>query len=347
MESNLNAETVLSIPNTQLYSIQEDTKTLLLTGDLELFYVDSENLYLLSLEDFQISLQRELPVMSSDLCHYSFPHFNTYLGVVISQETETEILQALESVFQESTEFVRAQDRSPPEDTESADIELAAPQRTKFRRFSELVLKGSTKVSSGLVSTAKFTSKGIKKGGAYLKTKIKKKENPTQISQKTKSTLSKVKASTGAAVVLSRSLVTGVISSASALGTYISAKLSSNSKAQKFTRSNYYQKAKEVGRVGIQAAVTIYDGLEESLVILLSSSKEAAVDVVEHRYGEEAAKFAEDGITCVSNAGNVYRSAKQVGFKKLVKRTAKETGVRMIMYEEEAKEESDIQVKYD
>lgn len=346
MESNLNAETVLSIPNTQLYSIQEDTKTLLLTGDLELFYVDSENLYILALEDFQISLQRQLPVMSSDLCHYSFPHFNTYLGVVISQETETEILQALESVFQESTEFVRAQDRSPPEDIESTDIELA-PQRTKFRRFSELVLKGSTKVSSGLVSAAKFTSKGIKKGGAYLKTKIKKKENPTQISEKTKNTLSKVKASTGAAVVLSRSLVTGVISSASTLGTYISAKLSSNSKAQKFTRSNYYQKAKEVGRVGIQAAVTIYDGLEESLVILLSSSKEAAVDVVEHRYGEEAGKFAEDGITCVSNAGNVYRSARQVGFKKLVKRTAKETGVRMIMYEEEAKEESDIQVKYD
>ena len=64
--------------------------------------------------------------------------------------------------------------------------------------------------------------------------------------------------------------------------------------SKKLERSPAYHIAKDIGKAGLSAAVTVYDGLEEALTILGKSSAEATVDLIDHKYGSQAGNASEE-----------------------------------------------------
>ena len=90
-------------------------------------------------------------------------------------------------------------------------------------------------------------------------------------------------------------------------------------KLQNFERTEAHQSAKLIGKAGISAAVSIYDGLEEALVILSREGANAAVEVVDKRYGSDAKKNAEEIVDVLGNVGLVCREVAKIGVKTTAK----------------------------
>lgn len=347
VEDLIQAELLLSIPNTEVYDIVSNQKRLITSGELQAFRLDNEHLYLLKIGDFSYSLSKELPVMKGDSRTYAFPSTDGFMGVVFPIDVEQDALDVFEIILKESTDFTKIKDRrnSVPEtatsDTE-IDIELKEGQvllqkSKKVTKVSNFIEDGGSKIKRGLIRGATITSNGIAKGGEYLKKKLKKKDKPTVVSEKSNKRIKQVKMTTQMVLVLSKALVSGALQATSQIASAIADKFKGSKTANRLDRSKAYQAAKEIGRAGINAAITIYDGLEESLVILAKSSASTTVGVVEHRYGEQAAFATAESFGAIGNVGSMYREVKKLGIKSLAKVTAKKAAIEIL--EEEKKEE--------
>ena len=65
--------------------------------------------------------------------------------------------------------------------------------------------------------------------------------------------------------------------------------------------------------------------------ILAVESATATVEVVEHRYGEEAGAATADGLRTVGNVAEVGLNAKKMGKKAILGAVVKETGMRLFV----------------
>ena len=81
----------------------------------------------------------------------------------------------------------------------------------------------------------------------------------------------------------------------------------------------------DAARGGLIAYGTVYAGLEESAKVLGGKLKDQTVDVVEHKYGQEAGGVYGNAMTAAGNAAMTYLNVQSLGVKGLVKRTAKDT----------------------
>ena len=94
----------------------------------------------------------------------------------------------------------------------------------------------------------------------------------------------------------------------------------------KTTKSSSMRNLVDAARGGLLAYGTVYTSLESSAKVLGSSLKDNTVKVVEIKYGDEAGKATNDGISAAGNAAMTYMNIQSLGVKGLVKRTAKDTG---------------------
>ena len=76
---------------------------------------------------------------------------------------------------------------------------------------------------------------------------------------------------------------------------------------------------------GLIAYGTVYAALEESAKTLGTSLKGQSVNVVQHKYGNEAGQVYGEAMTAAGNAAMTYLNVSSLGVKGLVKRTAKDT----------------------
>ncbi|CAG9312462.1 unnamed protein product [Blepharisma stoltei] len=350
-EENVQAELLLSVQNTEIYSIVGDQKRLFTTGELRLYRLSDQNLYLLTVGDFRYSLSKEIPVMKGDKRSYVFPSTEGFYGIIFPIEVDIEELDVFEIILQDSTEFTKIKDRrnSMPEEStsdtevqvyieESQEIVEKEKKEGKVGKISHYIELGGTKIKKGLIRGATFTSKGIVKGGEYLKKKIKKKPKPTEVSEKSKARIRKMKMASQMVLALSKALVSGAVEMTTQIASSISSHFKNSKTGNRLERSKTYQSAKELGMAGINAVVTIYDGLEEAVIILAKSSANTTVSVVEHRYGEQAASATSESLSVLGNVGSAYNQVKKMGLKKLAKATAKKTAIGIMEEEEEKKE---------
>lgn len=324
MEEGLKAEILLLIPNVKLYEIIENTKRQISTGELKILKLSKENIFLIVIGNFTYSLTKELSVMRSTHNQYVFPASNCFLGIFLPEETDFEHLEIFEMLLSETTDFSISKFRYsrgeiPKSQTFDLDAQDKANTYQKSRKISLFLENSGDIIKRGLVRAATFTSAGIKKGGEYIKKKIKKNENPSEVSSNKKTVIKHLKTASSVVLVLSKAIVTGAVATTKEVGKWVSARFEESKTSQKLERSHAYQMAKLVGKAGISAAVTIYDGLEEALVILGRSGADVAVNIVDHKYGEDAKEAAQEAVDALGNAGLVYREMQKMGVRSVLK----------------------------
>ena len=81
---------------------------------------------------------------------------------------------------------------------------------------------------------------------------------------------------------------------------------------------------------GLLAYATVFASLEESAKVLGKCIKEESVQLVEKKYGKESGKVCNDAMKCAGNATMTYSNVQSLGIKGLVKKTAKDTGKKLI-----------------
>jgi hypothetical protein len=70
----------------------------------------------------------------------------------------------------------------------------------------------------------------------------------------------------------------------------------------------------------------VWEALDDAGRSLLKQTSATTVDVVDHKYGAEAAKTTADGFSVAIDTVETVYNVKQLGVKKIAKRIAKETG---------------------
>lgn len=90
----------------------------------------------------------------------------------------------------------------------------------------------------------------------------------------------------------------------------------------------------EIGRAGINAAINVYEGIEESVIKIAQSIGGTTSQLIRHRYGEQAGDAALQSMLTAANFALMSREIKKLGFKKLAKSTAAKTAVRFVEGEE-------------
>ena len=223
MEQNLTAKVRIFIKNTFLYEIQNDSKRERARGDLKVLQLKKEKIYLLSIGNFNYSLSKDLSVMRSTRDQYVFPMFNGFLGVIIPEDTDYELLETFEAILEETTDFTISNHRRASQQinkSHTLDLEAVktAQTTTKTKKLSMLLEQGGEHIKNGLVRAATYTSKGIKKGSEYLKTKIKKKDKPLKVSEDQSSAIKHLKTATNLALMVSKALVVGAMATTKEIG---------------------------------------------------------------------------------------------------------------------------------
>jgi len=86
----------------------------------------------------------------------------------------------------------------------------------------------------------------------------------------------------------------------------------------------------EVTTGAVVSVGTVYFGLEHAARALVSSLANNTVDIVQHKYGEEAGEVAKDTAATAGNAALTAFNTKNLAPKGVAKRVAKDTGRAII-----------------
>ncbi|OMJ94896.1 hypothetical protein SteCoe_1753 [Stentor coeruleus] len=321
MEDFFQAEALVIIHNAALFEINQNSKRQISTGELKIIQIASQKITLLSIGDFTCSLTKELSIMRSTHNHYVFPAQDGFLGILLPEDTNYQLLEIFEIILSNTTDFSESQYQHPQEEPVNSYPQLnqdepinSYPQLNqdeekldsddKSQKVKVFIEKSGKSIKKGFIKAAAFTSLGIKKGGEYLKKKMKKKDQPCEVPQVPQVPQApqvpivyeanihhennirdmrndqlvdrnndiheernrKLKKASAVALLLSKALVASAVNATKDMGKWVSTRFI-ETKIIHEELSHNYQIAKKFGKTGLTVASTIYDGLEEALVI--------------------------------------------------------------------------------
>jgi len=184
-------------------------------------------------------------------------------------------------------------------------------------RIAEMIEQGGVIISKGIDLAAYWTAIGIVKGGQSLKSNIKPLEEAVVVTENWDRTLSVAK-STTSSIKKTTKAVSQVVEDTL---TFVIDKTSGDSLKGKTP----------VLRSASRASIRILDSLDDAADHILSKSGETATDIIEHRYGNEAAEAAKKGGSAVKNSYKAHRNVRRIGRRSVKKAignvTAKRNGV--------------------
>lgn len=182
----------------------------------------------------------------------------------------------------------------------------------------------------GITAGSHYIAIGMGKGAEFIKDRITPSEEPLKVSPKVATSLYVAGKMAPVCVGISKALIASFITLAEQLGSVIAEGVSKTEFAAKFAAKKDTPvgiAAKEVGKTSLKAFVNIWEAAEQAGRLLLSETRAVTVDIIEKKYGEEAAAVAGDGLSVTGNIIETAYNVNQLGIKKLAEKTAKHSSI--------------------
>eukprot|EP00058_Branchiostoma_floridae_P026117 XP_002611607.1 hypothetical protein BRAFLDRAFT_117149 [Branchiostoma floridae] len=221
-----------------------------------------------------------------------------------------------------------------------------APERPEEPASNKEVPQWSQKVSKGLVVGAEWVSWGatkgaeltgklVTKGTAKLKERIRPDEKPAEVDPKYVKGAQVARATTHVTLKVTKAVVLAVRDLTLRVGRELAphVKRVGTQLLPDSVKDDTDGKKKqtmdgvvEVAAGGLQAFSTVYLALEAAAVSIAKNIGNATVETVEHKYGNQAGRVADDAVNTLGNAGLAWHYMDDIGIKAILKRTAKDAG---------------------
>ncbi|KAJ8028469.1 Spartin [Holothuria leucospilota] len=198
---------------------------------------------------------------------------------------------------------------------------------------------GASWLSWGLGKGAVLGGNLISKGAGQLKKHIKPSEEPKEVDEKYQKGVHYARKATGAVVTVSGVVIDGLCYMTTKLGEVAAPVIREQTdklikKGDDGQENGKWSKAAygvaEVAGSGLVGFGVIYSSLESAAKSLAKSIHNSTVQVVQHRYGDDAAKLTDNSMATVGNVGVSVYNFKNLGVKAIAKRTAKDTGKALV-----------------
>jgi len=238
---------------------------------------------------------------------YMFPSESGYFGLQFGSTVAEPKLASFEQLLRQFSTFVDATEVVNNDGVEGME-DLTMDNNFRIVNATSksvtYVQKGTAMMTDSISTLSHATSRAIKWGAEFAKKHIHKNEEEMEVSDNVKWQAQKIKQAGGAAVTLSKSLVTGAIATASQLTHTMYTSASSSNTGQRMERVMQDPKAQSAAKVAVvtvDAAWQVYMAMAQASLTFCDDIAEATADVVEHKYGEQAGGVARDGMSAVTS----------------------------------------------
>eukprot|EP01114_Cavostelium_apophysatum_P015746 TRINITY_DN4356_c0_g1_i1.p1 TRINITY_DN4356_c0_g1~~TRINITY_DN4356_c0_g1_i1.p1 ORF type:complete len:505 (+),score=113.21 TRINITY_DN4356_c0_g1_i1:113-1627(+) len=342
--STTECDTILSVEGVNCFSILGQERQLISSGTLELLRTkDSTQLHILKLGEFEFPLTKAIPCLRSARGYYMVPMpGGIFYGFVFPQTIPDQYLHIFENKLEEVC-TLRTQElptvvpiQMPSDSTQiaktaSAEIIVERPKDfavTAMEKVTIGVEVGAKYAVQGIVVGARIVGDGVEKSGQYLKSKLVPNETPSTVNPKVASAIFVASKMTPICVTMSKALIKGLVKVAEEVGVAVADSLHSTDKGKelgsKFNGPRT-EAAKQLGKTAIVAIADVWTNLDKAGRTLMKQTSATTVEVVEHKFGKEAAKTTEEGLKVATDTVEVALNVRQLGVKQLAKKVAKET----------------------
>jgi len=210
--------------------------------------------------------------------------------------------------------------------------EEAATNDEKLGKIGKAIFKGAEFLGEAMEKGAEKTTHLIEYVSTAQKAKIQPAEQDAKVSPALKTTVTGARYATKATVKVSGFVANRVGKLSKGLSNYLAKKIEPSlvttgdgTKPKPSSMHNLLDAA----RGGLLGYGTVYTSLEQSAKVLGRSVKAQSVQVVQHKYGNEAGHVYGEAMTSAGDAALTYLNIQSLGVKGLVKRTAKDTGKQL------------------
>eukprot|EP00095_Tigriopus_kingsejongensis_P011357 maker-scaffold444_size168727-snap-gene-0.33 protein:Tk11357 transcript:maker-scaffold444_size168727-snap-gene-0.33-mRNA-1 annotation:"spartin-like isoform x1" len=240
------------------------------------------------------------------------------VGIVLASEVPSNIRDQLRELLDQYT---------------ALKSQTLLPEDQRLGTIGKTMVKGAEYFNKGLDYGSKKACHLIEYVGEQQRIKLAPAENDTKVGTTLKYSAKGALYATHATVKVSGFVANRVGKLTKGISNYLASKIEKpvtgavvGASSDGPPRSLSMRSLFDVARGGLIAYGTVYAGLEESAKSLGACVKSQSVQVVEHRYGQEAGGVYSDAMTAAGNAAMTYMNVTSLGVKGLVKRTAKDTG---------------------
>ena len=399
----LSYDYLIGIPEVSLFLINDGERVKLQSGPLQLLYFDSMSAGCLCMDTFKYTLSKEIPVLrDGSNYHYILPHLNSFYGFIIHPSTDSDLIDAFESLLAHYSDFGYFQqklnsseaatktplgDETPNEhseckeiladfEEESVEIKLAdnsdgegndnkpavkvlkkrqvvgsvkteeeteeIKELSRSERLAKYIRKGGNYVKKVIVKGAEVLSLGIKRGGKYIEGHwIKKNKKSFELKESTKAKIKAAKKASKSAYQFTKAKVKFLLDIGTSISKQLGESFGKSEKGEKLRNSKLAQPVKQIGGAVVNAAANTYEGMVEALEILGKGSQEAAVGIVDKKYGPELMKAVDDGLDIVGNVGLIVKAPEHEFAKKVKKQTNKKGKRRFSLSDSDSDSDTD------
>jgi len=327
---------------------QQISPEILVEDTLQLFLIDGIH-YINIGNKFAYELNQTIPCLAMSSGYYILPGIdNTYFGIIFPETIPPIYCERFEekisqicilkssvtkpSIIEDPDDELQDQLVVQPTVTITKESQITIFTEDRIHSVAQTVNVSGQWVSHGILVGADFLSKRITSSAEKFKDLIEPSENPTQVPETIKNTLRIAKQITPHVVELSGMFVNTVHTVVKGVG-YLAADQIKNKIQTKHNvdfNDPRIVAAKNLGKVSAHAIVSIWNSLEEAGMTLLNSTGKAVVNIVHHKYGEEAGKVTQDGFAVAQDVVKTTTTLKTMGVKGLVRIAAKESTKTLI-----------------
>ncbi|XP_038203426.1 spartin isoform X2 [Arvicola amphibius] len=290
------------------------------------------------------------PVLKCTAGAYMFPDTmlqaaGCFVGVVLSSELPEDDRELFEDLLRQMSDLRLQTKDTPSEEVNLSQIvpcEPSSEEKSKelpewSEKVAHNILSGASWVSWGLVKGAEFTGKAIQKGASKLRERIQPEEKPVEVSPAVTKGLYIAKQATGGAAKVSQFLVDGVCTVANCVGKELAphvkkhgSKLVPESLKRDKDGKSTLDGAMVVAASSVQGFSTVWQGLECAAKCIVSNVSAETVQTVRYKYGHNAGEATHNAVDSAINVGLTAYNIDNIGIKAMVKRTAKQTGHKLL-----------------
>ncbi|EGR31150.1 hypothetical protein IMG5_116800, partial [Ichthyophthirius multifiliis] len=280
-------------------------------GILAIYHLEKLNLYVLKLQEFQYSLSKQIPVMKKPhLNSYVFPQENSKFSLLtIPKETPLQQVQYFEQILQQNSDFLISEDIAETEKKQQNWDNL-----TPSKKIQGYLYKGGDFIKAGIITGAGYLAQGIQEGGQYIQAKVTKKEEVI-IKPETVQKVKLANVTSSAVLNFTKAQVEGLLQGVKVIGNEIANQAANSETGKKIQSHKNYQDVKNVTKGAVNAVANVYEGMYQALCLIGRGIQGATTGVIGAKYGDDAAKIANDGLDVVGNVGDMGRITKNGAIK--------------------------------
>ncbi|KAL4500651.1 hypothetical protein ABPG72_003075 [Tetrahymena utriculariae] len=258
------------------------------------------------------------PMGDDKSCDYNTPQGNEEVEMINYQIKNKQNIQEQQlqmKLVQQSQELLK----------QNSQQEESKKNPQNSNSIAKYIGLGGSFISKGIQVGAGVVHSGIQMTGNFFEKQINKKNN-IKVNDSTKNAIKLIKTFSGRVIQVTSLAASQIINTSIQISSMaISAITNKIDRPSTNTQNQSFQYLREVASASLQATSSILDNLDQSADKIGKQINETATQIVQKKFGDDAAEIVNDGVQVALNVNGAYRNINQLAIQKVAIKTAKES----------------------